>query len=67
MFKLIQRKRDMPIMLYNLAADPAEKSNLAEQNPDIVKSMTASFQQWSAQMIEPTVPGVDMKEWSRAY
>jgi arylsulfatase A-like enzyme len=67
MFKLIQRKRDMPVMLYNLADDTAERNNLAEQNPDIVKSLTASFQEWSAQMIEPTVPGLDMKDWSRGY
>lgn len=66
-FKLIQRKRDMPLQLYNLADDQMEKNNIAEQNPDMVKALSERFREWNSQMIAPTVPGVDMREWSKGY
>jgi uncharacterized sulfatase len=32
--------------LYNLDEDPYEKVNLAEENPELVKSLTAEIEKW---------------------
>ena len=37
---------DVPVRLYNVAADPHEKNNLAEQHPKIVKQLTTEIETW---------------------
>ena len=37
---------DVPVRLYNVASDPHEKDNLAEQHPEIVKRLTAEIESW---------------------
>ena len=51
-WKLIKVKGN-PILLFNLADDPSETTNLAEAYPDRVVSMSASLDAWDAQLAEP--------------
>lgn len=41
-------------MLFNLAADPSEKTNLAEKDPERVTTMKAKL----AELMKDAVPGV---------
>jgi arylsulfatase A-like enzyme len=64
-FKLVQPKSDAAPLLFHLGRDPGEKTNIAAQNETLVRSLQESFKEWDAQMIAPTVPGIDPKEWGR--
>jgi hypothetical protein len=35
-----------PVALYDIFADPAEKVNLADQHPDVVKRMREALEAW---------------------
>jgi arylsulfatase A-like enzyme len=39
--------------LYNLATDLGEKTNLAAQEPEKVKQLTASWDKWNSELVEP--------------
>jgi arylsulfatase A-like enzyme len=47
--------------LYDLSTDIGEKTNLADHRPDIVKRMTASFEEWNSGNIEPLWPSFGTK------
>jgi arylsulfatase A-like enzyme len=64
-FKLVKTKNIPTPLLFNLAADPQERTNIADAQPDRAKAMADAFHAWNAQLIAPTVPGVDMREWSQ--
>jgi arylsulfatase A-like enzyme len=64
-FKMIKVRSNPAPVLFNLANDRAERSNIAPANASRIEAMQASFDAWNAQMIEPTIPGVDMKEWKQ--
>jgi arylsulfatase A-like enzyme len=49
---VVQRGKINP-ELFNLAKDPAEKTDLASSNPDKVKELTALYDAWLAQMANP--------------
>jgi arylsulfatase A-like enzyme len=51
-WKLLQFA-DMPPMPFDLARDPGEKANVAEQNAEVVKKLEAVFHKWSAQTVAP--------------
>ena len=42
-----------PVLLFNLAMDPSETTNLAEAYPDRVESMQRALHAWDAQLAEP--------------
>jgi arylsulfatase A-like enzyme len=44
---------DAGVELFNLAADPGEKNNVAAQNPDKVKELRAAFDRLAAQAVPP--------------
>lgn len=50
--------------LFNLAADPAERRNLAERQPEKVRALSEAFDDWIAQMAEPITSG--SKRWEAA-
>jgi arylsulfatase A-like enzyme len=43
-----------PVELYNLALDPQENNNVAEQNPEIVATLTERMQRWIAKREQET-------------
>ena len=43
-----------PVELYNLVEDPTEYNNLAEQEPDVVKVLSARMDAWIAQRMAQT-------------
>lgn len=47
--------------LYNLADDLGERNNIAEQNPDIVTDLSAKFEAWNSNNIDPLWPSVGGK------
>ena len=51
--------------LYDLSADIGEKTNLADKRPDMVKEMTASFEQWNRGNVEPLWPSFGTKGMPR--
>lgn len=51
-WKLI-KLANRPPELYDLATDIGEKTNLAAQEPDILKDLTATLAKWNAQMVKP--------------
>ncbi|MEM1026765.1 MAG: sulfatase-like hydrolase/transferase [Planctomycetota bacterium] len=54
--KLIHRKGEF--QLFDLAADPSEKSDLATERPERVAALTAEFEAWAGQMVSPAYPGL---------
>lgn len=46
------RKNDGEIELYDILSDPNESKNLASQNPEVVKSLTAKLKAWQATLPE---------------
>ncbi len=52
-WKLVKASRDMQPALFNVAADLSETNDLAAQQPDKVKQLTALWDAWNAQNIPP--------------
>ena len=42
--------------LYDLSQDPAERINLAERNPEVIKKLTKAFDDWNADNVDPLWP-----------
>jgi len=42
--------------LYNLSQDPAERINLAEHSPEVIKKLTKAFDDWNADNVDPLWP-----------
>jgi arylsulfatase A-like enzyme len=60
-FKLVIHDRgqsDGRVELFNLADDPAEKMNLANQNPELVESMQSALRQWQTSVLQ-SLSGAD--------
>ena len=51
-WKLLRYKAGAP-MLFNLAEDPAERTDLAEAQPERVKLLQAKYKVWSGRMMRP--------------
>ena len=49
-WKLIDFFEDNSVQLYDLASDPSEQKNLAEQEPARAKEMRASLSAWREQV-----------------
>jgi arylsulfatase A-like enzyme len=64
-FKLVKTKTDPESRLFNLARDPMERQNIAQANPEVVRSLQESYRAWNAQMIEAVIPGIGPNEWTR--
>lgn len=47
--------------LFNLAADPSETTDLVDEKPEIVKTLSDAFDQWITQMPDPITGG--RKRW----
>lgn len=47
-YKIYSKDKGKTFELYDLQADPGEKTNIAEANPEIVKKMTATVSEWRA-------------------
>ena len=50
--------------LYDLSGDTGEKTNLVTKRPDIVKSLTAKYEQWNSKNIDPLWPSRGSKKMS---
>jgi arylsulfatase A-like enzyme len=50
--------RNGPAKLYDLAADPAETTDVAAQRPQVVREMSAALAAWDAQLVPPKWGGV---------
>jgi arylsulfatase A-like enzyme len=44
-------------MLFDLAKDPGEKTDLAKERPEVAKRLQGKFDAWNAQLVEPLWPG----------
>jgi hypothetical protein len=44
---------DSPVVLFNLAKDPSEKSNVANENPEVVARILSRLKVLAEQMVEP--------------
>ena len=47
--------------LYDLSVDIGEQTNLARENPEIVKELSASYEQWNKENIDPLWPPLGAK------
>ncbi|TWU58382.1 sulfatase family protein [Rubripirellula reticaptiva] len=56
------RRNGGEVELYNIAADPAESSNVADQHPDIVKTLSAKVQTWVASLPKDYVKTKDQED-----
>ena len=50
--------------LYNLSDDIGERANLVTERPDIVKGLTAKYEQWNSKNIDPLWPSRGSKKMS---
>lgn len=57
------RKLLLPLMLFDLEDDPAETTNIAEQNPGVTKELLAALEDWEKGLSQPR--WYDGKEWKR--
>lgn len=63
----LKRKRDQAVQLYDLSVDPSESNNLAQQNPDVVASLTRKLHTWVAELPSSyEKPGKGKKRNSRS-
>jgi arylsulfatase A-like enzyme len=54
-------------MLFDLAKDAGEKSDLAKERPEVVKRLKGKFEAWNAQLMEPRWPGKqEGARWEKA-
>lgn len=51
-WKLV-RVKSLDVQLYDLDADPGERDNLAEAEPETVERLMAALQAWEAELAEP--------------
>jgi arylsulfatase A-like enzyme len=47
-WKLVRQQPSAPAMLFDLAADPGEKTDLASANPEVVRSLSEAYEKWFA-------------------
>ncbi len=59
-WKLI-RTGENPPELYDLAADPGEKNNVASANAEVTTRLTAALEAWDKELIAPVFPGSSVK------
>lgn len=45
-----------PVALYNLTDDPAEKNDLSKSEPEKVRALTALWEQWNEDNVDPAQP-----------
>lgn len=57
-WKLIWNERDDQHFLFNLSKSNAEKDNVAEEFPEVVKNLKEKFREWEKEMANPLWPGV---------
>lgn len=47
-YKLVRDGRDSPFLLFDLLADPGERTDLSAERPQIVAEMRATLERWRA-------------------
>lgn len=52
-YKLARIANAEPPQLYDLEADPGETRDLAAEQPQVVKRLTAAFEDWNTQLVAP--------------
>jgi arylsulfatase A-like enzyme len=52
-YKLCKDARKEKVMLFDLAEDPYERNDIANNNPEIVQRLTAAYHAWDSENIDP--------------
>lgn len=72
-YKLVKRHDQDEFMLFNVVKDPIEMTDIATQNPNIVKRMKAEYDVWESEMMDPRWEDLhaphqieDLKAWKNA-
>ncbi len=60
-WKLHANKKNL--QLFDLAKDPSEKTDIADQNPEVFKALRGAFDSWIGEMIDPITGGE--KRWAQ--
>lgn len=66
-YKIVKPKRpkkaneEARVQIFHLGKDISEKNNLAGTEQERVKSLQAGYEKWSAQLMEPSFPGLEAK------
>jgi arylsulfatase A-like enzyme len=47
--------------LYNLSEDIGEQTNLADKNPEVVRRLKQTFDQWNGELVDPAWPPIGAK------
>lgn len=55
-------RRSGEVALYDLAADPAERNNIAAQHPEVVKKLSAKLEAWVATLPKEYVKTADKED-----
>jgi arylsulfatase A-like enzyme len=64
-FKIVKSGKDKTPLLFNLRTDIAEAREISKDHPTLMEELLADYEAWNAQLIEPTIPGLDMREWQK--
>ena len=64
-WKLV-RLKNQPDLLFNLAQDIGEKTDVAAAQPEVVKKLAASLEAWNQELVPPAFPGLGAKRAAKS-
>jgi len=63
--KIVKPRKVESPRLFNVRSDISESEDISQANPGLVSELLADYEAWNAQLIEPVIPGLDMREWKK--
>jgi arylsulfatase A-like enzyme len=63
----LARREGKGTHLFNLASDPSEAKDLASENPEKVKELSAAWEKWNAGNVAPLWPALSPGPWEEMF
>jgi arylsulfatase A-like enzyme len=64
-YKIVKPRNVETPRLFNVRTDIAESEEISKINPELNAGLIADYEAWNAQLVEPTIPGLNMHEWKK--
>lgn len=63
--KIVKPRKVETPRLFNVRTDIAETKEISQAQPALHAELLADYETWNARLIEPVIPGLDMREWKK--